>query len=229
MNLSASSSVATFFHSVRSGGVRKYASGDLSQSLNLVSSASAHAASANPARTEIDFFTGPPIKLLEDGFYTAVARQMPAARPLKGAVLGAVGLDQGVAAPRDPGERQGPVGSAGAPRLDLFPQGPQHLLHLALHALHPLFYVENDLHPREIDAQVTGQGEDDLEAFDGVRVVEPRVALGPRGPQQPLPLVHPEGLGMDSVPLGDRADPKDPGSVFLPGLHRTFRGSTGMG
>src|SRR6266511_1287631 len=60
MNFSASASLVTRDHSSRSAGVRKYASGDLAQSLYLVSCASASDVIAMPTRINATFFTAPP-------------------------------------------------------------------------------------------------------------------------------------------------------------------------
>src|SRR5262245_53979024 len=95
-----------------------------------------------------------------------------------------------------------------------------------MHLLHPMLHVEDDLDSGEIDAEMAGQGQDDLEPLDGVRVVEPRVAFRPGRAQQAFPLVHAEGLGMDPVFFGDRPDAKDARATA--GLHRGLRDSTGI-
>src|SRR6266550_8227446 len=198
MNFSASSSEATFFHSARSGGVRKYASGVLSQSLYLESSASIEAAIAKPARAKKTFFTTPPKEFVRSGeFYSG--REAMSAR--LGGALPALRFDHGVPAPWDLGQSQSLVGARAA-AFELLPKHPEHLLHLSVHLLHPLLHVENDLHASEIHAQMPGQRQDDLQAFDGIGIVEAGVALGARGAQQPFPLVHPKRLGMNPVTLG---------------------------
>src|SRR5262249_61785294 len=71
-----------------------------------------------------------------------------------------------------------------------------------------------------------GQREDDLEPFDRVGVVEAGIALGAGRPEQALPLVHAQRLGMDPVFLGDRADPEDARPAA--GFHLGLRDSTGI-
>src|ERR1700747_2348626 len=60
MNFSASASLTILAHSARSSGVRKKASGDLSQSLYLASWAAAREASRRPATAKSVLFTFPP-------------------------------------------------------------------------------------------------------------------------------------------------------------------------
>src|ERR1700730_2170655 len=59
-------------------------------------------------------------------------------------------------------------------------------VHLALPLLHVLLHVEDDLDSGPVDADVAGQGEDDLEAADRLLVVEAGIAGGARRLEQPL-------------------------------------------
>src|SRR5437867_1951387 len=79
MNFSASSSVLTLDQSSRSGGVRKYASGDFAQSLYLESWAITSEASARPARANNVFFTKPP-RVIERRILSKLEHSKPCSR-----------------------------------------------------------------------------------------------------------------------------------------------------
>src|SRR6266849_3570565 len=89
--------------------------------------------------------------------------------------------------------------------------------HLALHVFHEVVdlmlhqldlaaHVEDDLHAREIDAEVAGQRENRFELFEILFRVEPRIALRPRGLQQAFAFVQAQRLRVDVVFLRHRAD-----------------------
>src|ERR1035437_6063174 len=82
--------------------------------------------------------------------------------------------------------------------------------------------LENPLYPRQVHAQLARQGQDDLEPFDGLEIVEARVSGRAGRPDQSLALVEAKGLGMDAEPLCDHADedvavPRGRGRVVRPG------------
>src|SRR5947207_13609809 len=67
----------------------------------------------------------------------------------------------------------------------------------ALHGVHFLTHVEDDFHAGEINAEVSGEGEDDFEPLEIAVRVKTRVALGPRRFQQSFALIKPQRLRMD--------------------------------
>src|SRR3954470_22221029 len=94
----------------------------------------------------------------------------------------------------------------GPPLLGLTPDELHHTVDLALHALHLLAHVEDHLDAGEVDPQVAGEGEDDLEAVDRLLVVETGVAGAAGRLDEAFPLIETQGLGMDAVALGHHAD-----------------------
>ena len=102
-----------------------------------------------------------------------------------------------------------------------------HVVHLALHLFHPLLHVKDDFDAGQVDSEVAGQRQDDLEPLDGVRVVEAGVAFRPRRPQEALALVHAKRLRMDPESLRDHADAEESGAL-LAHFAAAFRLSTGI-
>src|SRR5512143_871675 len=76
-------------------------------------------------------------------------------------------------------------------------------LDLALHLLESRTEVENDLHARQVHAEVAGQRQDDLEPLDRLVVVEPGVSRRARRPDEALALVEAERLRVDAEAARD--------------------------
>src|SRR4026209_1850584 len=79
-------------------------------------------------------------------------------------------------------------------------------LKLLLHSVHLLAHVENDLHTREIHAEVARQRKNQFQSLE-IRIgIEPRVSFRARRLQEPLALVEPERLRMNPILIRYRAD-----------------------
>ena len=91
-------------------------------------------------------------------------------------LLAPAGGNEGV----DHGNQPGPVAVAGlgiaAPR-QFAVQGGDELLDLVLHLAHLLPHVQDDLHTRQVHAEIARQVQDDFQPLDILRGVEARVAL----------------------------------------------------
>src|SRR5262245_53208390 len=73
----------------------------------------------------------------------------------------------------------------------------------------PLFELEQDLDPGEVDAAVLGQMPDPLDSADVLFAVEPDVGGSPRRADQALVFVDPQRSRMDGDDAGGHADHVD--------------------
>jgi hypothetical protein len=80
------------------------------------------------------------------------------------------------------------------------------VLHLLVHGFHALAHLEDDGDARDVDTEVAGEVEDELEALEVFVGVEAGVAFSARGFEEAFALVEAEGLGVDLIHLGDGRD-----------------------
>ena len=77
-------------------------------------------------------------------------------------------------------------------------------IHLFLHTLHFLKEAKNYFDAGQVYAHLLGQPLDLSQAFEVHLGIHPILAADPRGPHQPQPLIHTQGLGMQlAQPRGD--------------------------
>ena len=76
------------------------------------------------------------------------------------------------------------------------------VLHLVVHGFHALTHLENDGDAGDVDAEVAGEVEDELEALEVFVGIEAGVAFGAGGFEEAFALVEAEGLWVDVVHLG---------------------------
>src|SRR5262245_43215314 len=91
-------------------------------------------------------------------------------------------------------------------RRQLAIQRRDELLNLTLHLAHLFAHVENNLHAREIHAEIAREMQNHLEPLDVLGRVKPRVAFAARRLEQAFTLVQTQRLRMNLVLLGDRRD-----------------------
>lgn len=80
------------------------------------------------------------------------------------------------------------------------------LLHLPLHFFHFLAHIQNDFDAREVDPQLTGELQDDFEAFEILIGIETGVAVASGGTEEALTFVQTQRLRVDVVPFGNGRD-----------------------
>jgi hypothetical protein len=76
------------------------------------------------------------------------------------------------------------------------------VLHLLIHGFHALAHLQDDGDAGDVDAEIAGEVEDELEALEVFVGIEAGVAFGAGGLEEAFALVEAERLGMDVVHLG---------------------------
>src|ERR1700730_13318986 len=98
------------------------------------------------------------------------------------------------------------IGCSIRPRQHFLLDVLDELLDLALHFFHALAHLQDDRHAADVDTEVAGQRQNELQPLQVFVGVEASVPFGSRGLEESLALVEPQRLGMNPIHLGHRRD-----------------------